>query len=75
MSSIGTFYAVAVKSVQIAHDISETSHKPLHHAIAIARHFGATFYLAHVVSGLGCTIAGPEALQLAVEETGEIQDN
>lgn len=69
MSSIGTVDPVAVKSVLIAHDFSETSHKPLRHAFAIARHFGAKLYLAHVVSHLGYTIAGPEALQLAVEKT------
>ena len=70
MSSIGAVEDVGLRSVLIASDFSEASHKALHHALAIARHFGAKFYFAHVVSHIGYTIAGPEALQLAVEKTG-----
>jgi nucleotide-binding universal stress UspA family protein len=58
---------VGVKSVLIAFDFSEASQKPLHHALAIAHHYEAKFYLAHVVSSLGYTIAGPLALQLATD--------
>lgn len=58
-----------IKSVLIATDFSEASQKPLRHALAIARHYGAKFYLAHVLSHIGYTIAGPEALQLATEKT------
>jgi nucleotide-binding universal stress UspA family protein len=43
--------------------------QPLRHALAIARHYGAKFYLAHVLSHIGYTIAGLEALQLAIEKT------
>src|SRR5271165_6201942 len=60
---------ILVKSVLIATDFSEASQKALRHALAIARHFDAKFYLAHVVSHLGYTIAGPEASQLAAEKT------
>jgi nucleotide-binding universal stress UspA family protein len=69
MSSLGTAADVGLKSVLIAYDFSEASQKPLRHALAIARHFGAKFYFAHVVSHIGYTIAGPEALQLAIEKT------
>jgi nucleotide-binding universal stress UspA family protein len=69
MSSTVTAADIAVKSVLIAFDFSEASQKPLHHALAIARHYGAKFYLAHVVSGIGYTIAGQEALSLAAERT------
>ena len=69
MSSTVTAPDIALKSVLIAFDFSEASRKPLHHALAIARHYGAKFYLAHVVSGLGYTIAGQEALSLAAERT------
>jgi len=69
MSSIEATADVGVKSVLIAYDFSEASHKPLHHALAIARHYGAKFYLVHVVSHIGYTIAGPEALNLAFEKT------
>jgi len=58
-----------IKSVLMATDFSGASQKPLRHALAIARHYGAKFYLAHVVSHIGYTIAGPEALQLATEKT------
>ena len=54
-----------IRSVLIAYDFSEASHKPLHHAIAIARHFEATLHLAYVVSSIGYEIAGPEASQMA----------
>lgn len=50
-----------LKSVLVATDFSEASQKPLRHALAIAQHYGAKFYLAHVVSSLGFTIAGPDA--------------
>jgi nucleotide-binding universal stress UspA family protein len=69
MSSSATAADIALKSVLIAFDFSEASQKPLHHALAIARHYGAKFYLAHVVSGIGYTIAGQEALSLAAERT------
>jgi len=48
MSSSVTAADIALKSVLIAFDFSEASQKPLHHALAIARHYGAKFYLAHV---------------------------
>lgn len=52
---------VHLKSVLVATDFSEASEKALHHALAIARHYHAKIYLAHVVSSLGFTLAGPEA--------------
>jgi len=69
MSYIGAVPDIGVRSVLLAFDFSEASDKALHHALAISHHFGAKFYFAHVVSHLGYTIAGPEALQLAVEKT------
>lgn len=54
-----------VKSVLVASDFTEASQKPLRHAIGIARHFKAKFYLGHVVSSVGYTIAGADALDLA----------
>src|SRR6266446_818868 len=69
MSSAVTAPDIALKSVLVAFDFSQASQKPLHHSLAIARHYGAKFYLAHVVSGIGYTIAGQEALSLAAERT------
>ncbi len=56
-----------VKSVLVATDFSATSQKALRHAIAIARYYEATLHLAHVVSSVGFTLAGPEALNAATE--------
>jgi len=56
-----------LKSVLIATDFSPASEKPLCHALAIARCYGAKFCLAHVVSSLGFTLAGPGAIAAAWE--------
>lgn len=58
---------IRVQSVLIATDFTKASEKPLRHALAIARHYGAKFYLAHVVSSLGLTMAGPEAIADATD--------
>jgi len=58
---------IHVKSVLIATDFSEASDKALRHALAIARHYGAKLYLVHVVSSLGFTLVGPDAINLATE--------
>jgi nucleotide-binding universal stress UspA family protein len=67
LSIVGSSVDIHLKSVLLATDLSETSQKPLRHALAIARHYGAKFYLAHVVSSPGFMIAGPQALELATE--------
>lgn len=54
---------IGLKSVLVASDFTEASSKPVRHAISIARHFHARFYLAHVVSSIGFTIAGADALE------------
>lgn len=60
---------VPLKSVLVAYDFAPTSLKPLLHAIAIARHYQAKFYFVHIVSHVGYTIAGAEALDMAVQRT------
>jgi nucleotide-binding universal stress UspA family protein len=65
MPNTAVIPSVKLKSVLVASDFSEASAKPLRHALTIARHFGANFYLAHVVSSLGYTLAGRQALELA----------
>jgi nucleotide-binding universal stress UspA family protein len=59
--------ALELHSVLVATDFSPASEKPLRHALAIARIYGAKFYLAHVVSSLGLTMTGPEAITAAEE--------
>jgi len=51
----------------MATDLSPASVKPLHHALAIARHYRAKLYVAHVVSSVPYLMAGPEALELGCD--------
>ena len=67
MSSVASSTFVGVKSVLMATDFSPISDKPLRHALAVARHYEAKFYLAHVFSSIGFTIAGPDALNAACQ--------
>jgi len=67
MSAIASAVSPRLKSILVATDFSEASQKPLRHALAIARHYGAKLYMAHVVSSLGFTLAGADALNAATE--------
>ncbi|MGA8314219.1 MAG: universal stress protein, partial [Terriglobales bacterium] len=67
MSAIASAVDPRLKSILVATDFSEASHKPLQHALAIARHYGAKIYLAHVVSSLGFALVGADALNAATE--------
>lgn len=58
---------IQLKSVLIATDFSPASEKPLDHALAIARHYGAKLYVVHVVPSLGYLMAGPETLVTVAE--------
>lgn len=53
--------ALEPRSVLIATDFSQPSEKALRHSLALARFYGSRFCLAHVVSSLGLTMAGPGA--------------
>ena len=72
MSLAGSALDLRLKSVLMATDLSPTSVKPLHHALAIARYYGAKLYVVHVVSPIPYLMAGPEALQLGCD--GASQD-
>ena len=65
MSFAATRARFSLKSVLVATDFSDASRQPLAHGLAVARHYGAKFYLAHVVSGFGYTLTGPDALEAA----------
>jgi len=67
MSLVAARGDILLNSVLIATDFSEASDKALRHALAIARHYGAKLYLVHVVSSLGFTLVGPEAVNLATQ--------
>lgn len=60
---------IALKSVLVATDLTESANHALEHGIAIARHYGSTLYVVYVVSALGFILAGPDAVQLAAEMT------
>jgi nucleotide-binding universal stress UspA family protein len=62
-------YAPAIdvrpSTILFATDFSQASEKPLRHALVIARHYGSKLYLTHVVSSMGFTLNGPEAVEAA----------
>lgn len=72
MSCAASALDLDLKSVLLATDLSPASEKPLRHALAIARHYEAKLYVAHVVSAAPYLIAGPEALELGCE--GALRD-
>ncbi len=59
--------ALRPRSVLIATDFSEASEQALRHSLSLARFYGSKFCLAHVVSSLGLTIAGPGAIAACEE--------
>ena len=71
--------ALKPRSVLIATDFSEASEKALRHSLALARFYGSKFCLAHVVSSLGLTIAGPSAIAACEEavsrEAADVEDS
>jgi nucleotide-binding universal stress UspA family protein len=56
---------IQLKSVLVAIDFSGASTKALCHGLAIARYYDAKLYAMHVVSSVGLTIAGPDAIAQA----------
>jgi nucleotide-binding universal stress UspA family protein len=64
-----------LKSILVATDLTESADKALQHGIAIARHYHAVLYVAHVVSSIGFTISGPNAVQLATEASERAIDD
>ena len=71
--------ALKPRSVLIATDLSEASEKALRYSLALARLYGSRFCLAHVVSSLGLTMAGPGAIaaceEAASREAAELEDS
>ena len=67
------------KSILTATDFSPASEKALRHSLALARFYGAKLCLAHVVSSVGLTIAGPGAIAACAEavlrDSSELEDS
>lgn len=59
--------ALQPRSILIATDFSEASEKALRYSLALARFYESKFCLAHVVSSLGLTMAGPGAIAACEE--------
>src|ERR1700740_517369 len=53
------------QSILFTTDFSRASENALRHSIALARHYGATLHMAHVVSSVGFVLAGPGAMAAA----------
>jgi nucleotide-binding universal stress UspA family protein len=76
-----SFLAAALKprSILIATDFSEASEKALRYSLALARFYESKFCLAHVVSSLGLTMAGPDAIAACEEavarEAADLEDS
>lgn len=58
---------LGLKSILVATDFGPCSDKPIRYAAALARRYGAKFYLMNVVSSLGFTMVGPHSLVAAAE--------
>ena len=71
--------ALKPRSILIATDFSEPSEKALRYSLALARFYESKFCLAHVVSSLGLTMAGPGAIAACEEavsrEAAELEDS
>src|SRR5271157_2033626 len=67
------------QSILIATDFSEASDKALRYSLALARFYESKFCLAHVVSSLGLTMAGPGAIAACEEavsrEAADLEDS
>ncbi len=71
--------ALKPQSILIATDFCEASEKALRYSLALARFYESKFCLAHVVSSLGLTMAGPGAIAACEEavsrEAADLQDS
>ncbi|ABF39076.1 UspA [Candidatus Koribacter versatilis Ellin345] len=53
------------QSIVFATDFSFESERAMRHAAAVARHFGSTLHMAHIVCSMGLKLVGPEAVAVA----------
>jgi nucleotide-binding universal stress UspA family protein len=71
--------ALKPRSILIATDFSEACEKALRYSLALARFYESKFCLAHVVSSLGLTMAGPGAIAACEEavsrEAADLEDS
>lgn len=58
---------IQLQSVLVATDFSPSSEKAVQYAAALARRYGSKFYMAYVVSSLGFSLVGPDALAAATD--------
>jgi nucleotide-binding universal stress UspA family protein len=65
--------SVAIRNVCVATDFAECSERPVQHALALARHFGATVHLLHLVLPSKFAYL-PEMIPAAEEAAGRDSD-
>ncbi len=65
--------SVAIRNVCVATDFAECSERPVQHALALARHFGATAHLLHLVCPSKFAYL-PEMIPAAEEAAGRDSD-
>ena len=69
---------VQLKSILVATDLSQASEKALCYAVSIARRYSSKIYLVNVVSSLGLTMAGPDAIvhasEIAEKEVAHVKE-
>jgi len=71
MSSSPTAPEIGIHRVLAAIDFSPSSFKALNHALEVVRVYGATFYLAHVVSSIGYLMVGADAVVAAMDTAAQ----
>ena len=59
--------AIALKNILVATDFSPCSDRALRYALPIARRYGATVHLTHIVDSLGYVLTGRDVLEQAVD--------
>jgi len=78
-SGFAPLLEVQLKSILVASDFSKASSKALRYAVSLARHHRAKVYLIHVISSLGLTLAGPDAIvqasSLAAQELEAVKES
>lgn len=65
--SFAPLLEIQLKSILVASDFSQASEKALRFAVSLARHYSSKIYLVNVVSSLGLTMAGPDAIVEAAQ--------
>lgn len=68
MSTVNRVASVSFQNILVATDFSGPSEKAFEYAVKIARHYGSTLHLLHVIRpGMGTELLSPQVLPAAIE--------